>query len=412
MSGESFRFIHASDFHLERPLGDLDVLPKHLRSALASAPRNAALSVFEAALAENIDFLVLSGDLLSPTAAGPHGMSLLLEGFERLNEKHKPVFWSAGVADDPAKWPDSIPLPANVHLFPKQNVELVPVQRAGRTIAAVVGRSSDGRSHLHVPGFKFDPVDSFTVGVGYGSAAAGTLDDVPLDYWALGGRHNREEIEGGARSGAIYCGSPQGRCLDEPGSHGYTMVDVDADQTTRIHEMPCDTFRYADEKIGSAQISEAGSLKNVFGHRIARLQHEAAGRHLIIRWTIEVPDAGMLPSIGQTRELLSELRRDFGSGNPSAWTTAIRVMPPSQFPQSWQEEDTILGDFLRVADVARGGGDHDRHGNLTPLTEEHPVSESTAALLADLPAGSRAEVFEQATLLGVDLLRGGKGMMN
>ena len=37
MPSESFRFIHASDFHLERPLGDLDLLPAHLRDARRGA---------------------------------------------------------------------------------------------------------------------------------------------------------------------------------------------------------------------------------------------------------------------------------------------------------------------------------------------------------------------------------------
>ncbi len=76
MPGESFRFIHASDFHLESPLGDLDSLPSHLRDAMADAPRRAAQAVFEAALADNIDFLVLCGDLISPQVGGPtwHGV--------------------------------------------------------------------------------------------------------------------------------------------------------------------------------------------------------------------------------------------------------------------------------------------------------------------------------------------------
>ena len=99
MSGESFRFIHASDFHLETPLGDLDQLPPNLRDAMATAPRDAATAVLEAALATNIDFLVLSGDLLHPVAAGPHGMSLLLDYFEKLHAAKKPVYWAAGIAD-------------------------------------------------------------------------------------------------------------------------------------------------------------------------------------------------------------------------------------------------------------------------------------------------------------------------
>ncbi len=87
MAGESFRFIHASDFHLETPLGDLDAYPPALREQMATAPMKAAQAVLDAALVENIDFLVLAGDLLNPATAGPRGMSLLLNYFEKLHQK-------------------------------------------------------------------------------------------------------------------------------------------------------------------------------------------------------------------------------------------------------------------------------------------------------------------------------------
>ena len=41
-------------------------MPPNLAAAIAAAPREAAMAVFDAAADESIDFLVLSGDLLSP----------------------------------------------------------------------------------------------------------------------------------------------------------------------------------------------------------------------------------------------------------------------------------------------------------------------------------------------------------
>ncbi|MCG8650957.1 MAG: metallophosphoesterase, partial [Pirellulales bacterium] len=175
MPGESFRFIHASDFHLETPLGDLDSLPTHLRDAMAEAPWQAAQAVFEAALADHIDFLVLCGDLLSPQAAGPHGMAMLLDHFEQLEAKNTPVYWAAGKVDDPQRWPEAVPLPPNVTQFPKNRTVTVAVERAGRTICQVVGRSSDGRSSLHVPSYRIDPTDEYTVALGYGSTDVDAL---------------------------------------------------------------------------------------------------------------------------------------------------------------------------------------------------------------------------------------------
>ena len=346
MPGESFRFIHASDFHLEKPLSDLDALPSHLRDAMADAPRRAATAVFEAALVENIDFLVLSGDLIAPATGGPHGMSLLLDHFERLHAKNTPVFWAAGTADDSAKWPDSVPLPPNVTLFPKNRAVSIPIERSGRTVACVVGRSSDGRSTLHVPSFRVDPVDHYTVAVGYGSAGADALAEGRFDYWALGGEHNRSEVHGGANHAAVFCGSPQGRNFQERGAHGYSVVDVDSDQTTRVHAIECDTFRYCEVMIAPDEILAVGSIRNLIGEKIVRLQHDAGGRHLIVGFKVTVSSGESLQAIGDTEDLLVWARREFGHGSPSAWTASIDVQPPKHFPKGWLDEDTILGDFF------------------------------------------------------------------
>ncbi|MEM8669643.1 MAG: DNA repair exonuclease [Planctomycetota bacterium] len=406
MPGESFRFIHAGDFHLESPLGDLDTLPPHLRDAMSTAPRRAAEAVFQAALAENIDFLVLSGDLISPPSAGPHGMSLLLDYFEQLNAQQTPVYWSAGLADDPQKWPEAVPLPPNVTLFPKNRAVTVPVQRGGRTICQVIGRSTDGRSSLHVPSYEMEPTDEYTIAVGYGDTDEDALAEGRFNYWALGGRHNRQELEGGAEGGALYCGTPQGRCLQESGPHGYSMVDVDADGTTRIHPMECDTFRYCNVEINAAEIAAVGGIRNLLGEKIGRLQHDGGGRHLLIGWDISISGGETLQSIGDVEELLGWLRRDYGHGSPSAWTVQLKVRPPRQYPKQWKEEDTILGDFLRASSKFRSADA--RELNLLPFTEEQPLASTAASLLAEMGSASRKEVLDEATLLGVELLRGGK----
>jgi|TARA_R110002072_G_scaffold122601_2_gene257350 DNA repair exonuclease SbcCD nuclease subunit len=422
MPGESFRFIHASDFHLETPLGDLDHLPPQLRTAMATAPRDAAAAVFEAALAENIDFLVLSGDLMHPVAAGPHGMSLLLDGFEKLHAANTAVYWAAGIADDPKQWPEAVPLPPNVTLFPRDRAVAIPHQRAGRTVCSVIGRSSEGRSTLHVAGFQTETTDEFTVGVGHGIADASALSGARMDYWALGGPHNHTEIEGGATAGAIAPGSPQGRNGDEAGPHGYVVVDVDAEHTARVRRVETDRFRYLNVAIDSDEIRSAGSLRNLLGQKIGTLTNEHGGRHLLIAWEVTLDNAEVLPSVGDPTELLRNLRRDHGTTNPAAWTTRLTVRPPHNYPKSWQDEDTILGDFLRASKKFAGarvrgnstdeasttptGGDR---LDLMPFTEEHSDLSSTASsLLGDVPADQREAILADATLLGVELLRGGK----
>ncbi|MEM6978650.1 MAG: metallophosphoesterase [Planctomycetota bacterium] len=411
MSQESFRFIHASDFHLESPLGDLDSLPPNLRDAIATAPRDAVMAIFEAAAADNIDFLVLSGDLLHPVTAGPHGMAILLDGFERLHSKATPVYWVHGLADDPKQWPEAVPLPPNVTLFPKDRAVTVTYERAGRAICQIVGRSSEGRSLLNVAGFQFDDSDMFTIGLGYGTADVAALSNARIDYWALGGPHNHASIEEGAAAGAVAPGSPQGRSMSETGSHGYTVVDIDAERTSRVHHVASDHIRYCHVTIDAEDIRAVGSLRNLLGQKINELANEAEGRHLLIAWDVTVADAELLGLVGDPGELLRQLRRDHGVANPVAWTTRLSIRPPKQYPASWFDEDTILGDFLRAAKKYRhvGDGDDSKSIDLMPFTEERSDLSSTAAnLLGDVPAGIKDDVLNDATLLGVEMLRGGK----
>ena len=113
-----FRFIHAADFHLHRPITGITEVPEHLRELLLEAAYRAAVRVFEAALTEESDFVLLAGDLLDPEATGPHGPLTLVEQFERLAERGIAVYWAGGQCDPPEVWPAVYHLPDNVHVLP------------------------------------------------------------------------------------------------------------------------------------------------------------------------------------------------------------------------------------------------------------------------------------------------------
>ena len=70
MSQPPLRFLHSGDFHLERPLSGVADVPSHLRELFLDAPYIAARRVFEAALAEGVDALLLSGDLVQVESIG------------------------------------------------------------------------------------------------------------------------------------------------------------------------------------------------------------------------------------------------------------------------------------------------------------------------------------------------------
>ena len=114
---------------------------------------------------------------------------------------------------------------------------------------------------------------------------------------------------------------------------------------------------------------------------------------------IIMPYALILAAIGLIESLLTL--------NLVGEMTEQRGGASKEYPQAWYDEDTILGDYLRVAEEIRKGDAQSL--NLLPMTEQHEsLPTTTANLLAQVPAGSQTEILEQATLLGVELLRGGK----
>src|SRR6188474_688838 len=128
---QPLRLVHASDLHLELPVYGLPEVPDHLRDLLVDAPYHAAEQVFETALSEDVDAVLLSGDVLDVDRAGPPAIVLLLDQFARLGERNIPIYWAGGSIDAPDTWPRSVTLPKNVHVFPVGHVEAFDLVRAG-----------------------------------------------------------------------------------------------------------------------------------------------------------------------------------------------------------------------------------------------------------------------------------------
>ncbi len=404
MAKESFRFIHASDFHLERPMHDISDLPDHLKEALVEAPWRAAESVFEHAILENVDFIVLAGDLLNLSAAGAQGAAFLLDQFENLRQRDIQVFWAGGELDAPELWPEPVRLPDNVHMFSSDEVEAVVYRRNQVPLATILGRSSDGSETVKAVEFAREPDENYVIAVAHGRADSETLRSERVDYWALGGKHQAEILQ--TEEPIIrYCGSPQARELSEEGAHGFVLVDVDAQRCIQVHSIDADVFRYSEQDIDADDMAMGRDVRQVLAKRVARLQSEASGRNLLVKWRVQI-DVENASMVGPSalEELLTWLRREFGQGSPACWSTEIEILPPKALPAKWKEEDTILGDFLRIAAEQRK---EDKPLNLKPMIDaETPGTNVWQAALSISNTSSQSMTLDKSTLLGVDLLRG------
>ncbi|MFP6695159.1 MAG: metallophosphoesterase [Pirellulales bacterium] len=405
MAGPSLRFVQAGDFHLELPLHGVAEIPENLRDTFIEAPYQAAETVFDTAVSEDADFLLLCGDVLDPHAAGARGILFLLDHFDRLAEHEIPVYWVGGTADPPDSWPVSAPLPDNVHVFPRGRPTETVVHRGKQPVARICGASRGGK--VSIKASEFDTVDdgTFSIGMAHGGADVPAMTQRPIDYWAVGGRH----VRGSLASSPVtvhYSGTPQGRHPAEVAAHGCTLVEVDELRKTTTRLVTTDVVRWHHEHVVVDAATDARQLEQMLGDRTQRLVDGAGQRHLLIGWTI----AGESPVTQQLRlgkladDLLARLRRGFTQSTAAVWTVSIEAESTDDFLDAWYEEDTMLGELLRNArsleqdaaeqvDLARYIGD------------EWAGTEVEAAVeISDFE--TRKEISRQAAILGSELLRG------
>src|SRR5207302_4126255 len=96
MSGQHFRFLHAAGFALDQPLAGLAEFPEALIELALDAPFIAAQRVFDTAIEERVDFVVLSGDLVDLAHLSPRSIAFLVQNFQRLAEHKIALYWAGG----------------------------------------------------------------------------------------------------------------------------------------------------------------------------------------------------------------------------------------------------------------------------------------------------------------------------
>src|SRR5262245_12489734 len=114
MSQRPFSFLHAADLHIDRPLAGVSDAPAPLVDLFVDAPLKAAERIFDAAIDQQVDFVVLSGDVIDEAEAGPREWLFLVDQFERLAERKISIYWCGGASDSRCDWPTYVSWPRNV----------------------------------------------------------------------------------------------------------------------------------------------------------------------------------------------------------------------------------------------------------------------------------------------------------
>jgi len=386
------RFIHASDLHLDRTLEGVPECPVHWEQRMLDVARRAAERLFQKCVEEEVDFLILSGNVLNANLAPPRLFLFLIEQFERLKKAGIAVYWAGGELDSPEDMPNAFPMPNNVLRFPSNTIqEFYYHRKEGQDslpIAKLVGMSRNHQNRrIRSSEFPAEPNEIFSVGIANGGVDPESLSQRYTDYWAMGGSNRRYIFQGNPRRKGPdgqplpmehldtsrdkkrdkrdllpqpyvvhYPGATLARTPADTGNYGATLVEVTLDELGRPIEEPVLSYfstspiRWVNDRVVLEASDDAGKLADELRQRLKNYREAQKGDDLCINWLIDIPPCHLahhLRRSGLASDLLSELRALYGQEEPMTWSASLSVLVPDELPKAYYEQQTILGDFLR-----------------------------------------------------------------
>lgn len=229
------RFIHAADLHIDSPLRGLSRYEGAPVDRLRNATRRALEQLVHLALDEQVNFILLAGDIYDRDWQDFHTGLFFREQMVRLARANIRVFIVQGNHDAQGVISRQLPLPENVTMFSSKKSETV---RLDDLAVAIHGRSFPDREIPDdlVPLYP-EPVHglfnigmlhtSLTGSVGhdtYAPTSLAVLTAKGYDYWALGHIHARQVVCEKPR--VVFPGNLQGRHANETGPKGCELVTV------------------------------------------------------------------------------------------------------------------------------------------------------------------------------------------
>jgi DNA repair protein SbcD/Mre11 len=330
----AFRFVHTADVHLDSPLATLALRDPELADLIGGATRKAFITVIDLCLSEQVDALLIAGDLYDGEQTSMKTARFLADQLRRLHEAGVATFVIRGNHDAESRITRELTLPESVKVFAGR-AEVVSLGHGGLEIA-LHGVSF---AQKHAPESllpKFRPPAAGTVNIGMmhtslgGSPAHGLyapcgladLHGAGFDYWALGHIHQRFEERG--RASIVMPGNPQGRDINEAGPKSATLVAINDDRKITIEQRLTSVAQFERVRVDLAAVDNRREALARIEKRLLTARADASSEHLVARLTL----VGATPLAWRLRsdaDMLAEESRALGAAIGKTWIDKVEL---------------------------------------------------------------------------------------
>ena len=363
-----FRFIHTADIHLDSPLRSLAMRNADLAELVGDATRQALIAIVDLCIDEQVDALIIAGDLYDGDQTSMKTARFLASQMQRLNEAGIATFIIRGNHDAMSRITQELILPPSVTRF------------GGRADAISLTRGDLG---LSIHGLSFakpqapesllekynrPTPDAVNIGIMHTSLAgapghdlyapckASDLHGWGFDYWALGHVHVREQHVGDRL--VIMPGMPQGRDINEAGEKTVTLVTVNDDRSLTIEERATSIAQFERIPVNLSSATSWSEAAELIEQGIGMVRDRTRSPHLVGRLRV----TGATPLTWQLRrdhDLLLAETEQRAEGLSKTWIEKIEnaTTVPVSAPVGGSTADPVLelGELMRSDIVHQHG---------------------------------------------------------
>jgi DNA repair exonuclease SbcCD nuclease subunit len=293
-----YRFVHAADIHLDSPLKSLALRDPELAGLVGDATRRALVNIVDLCIDEQVDALLLAGDLYDGEQTSMKTARFLADQIRRLHEARIDVFVIRGNHDAISRITKELMFPANVKVFGGR-ADAIEVDRPGGSFPVTIHGLSFAQSHApeSLLGKYRAPVES-AVNIGmmhtslggasghdpYAPCSAGDLNASGFQYWALGHVHKRAVTEGSCA--IVMPGMPQGRDIGEAGPKSVTLVTIGDDRSINLEERLTSVAEFDRIDIDVSGAEDWRSVVLAIEKKLAGARERVRSQHLVARLSI------------------------------------------------------------------------------------------------------------------------------
>ncbi|MFG1315483.1 metallophosphoesterase family protein [Xanthobacter autotrophicus] len=332
----AYRFVHTADIHLDSPLRSLALRDSDLAGLIGNATRRAFVRIVDLCLEEQVDGLLIAGDLYDGDQTSMKTARFLAEQLRRLHEAGIRAFIIRGNHDALSRITKELVLPETVKVFGGR-ADAVAIDRTpGHFPVAIHGLSF---AQPHAPESliaKYRPPvqDAVNIGLMHTSLAGSPSHDLyapcgikdlqgtGFRYWGLGHIHKRSMTEGACV--IVMPGMPQGRDVNEAGVKSVTLVTIDDDRSFHIEERATSIAQFERVSVDATGITEWRDLIAAVTAALEEERSSASSEHLVARLQV----TGITPLAWRIRrdlDLLKTQADERASVTGSCWVEKLEI---------------------------------------------------------------------------------------